>query len=415
MISPPKHIVTLAVIVMALLPIFIPRSALAVPPRTEKSAAKRLLMAHYMPWYQAKPDSAQWGWHWTMNHFNPDHIVNGRRDAASRYYPLIGLYDSGDPDTLQCQVLLMKLAGIDGVIVDWYGNNDYLDYGANNHNTERLIPYLEKAGLRFAVCYETHTISTEIEGGIFPQSQATAHGQRLMQWLQQNFFSSPAFLKLDNRPVLLSFGDPYYTDNQWNELFSAMRPKPAYFTEANLLEPAAAVGAFDWPQPSGGTQQALKEQDSFYARAKAWPHFIPAAFPRFDDVYEQAGVGKSWGHIDDDNGQTYQTTLTKALKSSAAIVQIVTWNDWGEGTQIEPSVEDGYRDLEATQRLRRRYLDPSFRYTAADLRLPVRWYLLRKKLAADPAAEKYLAAFFPLIVAGHMDQARKLLANYDMK
>jgi len=51
-------------------------------------------------------------------------------------------------------------------------------------------------------------------------------------------------------------------------------------------------------------------------------------------------------------------------------VQLVTWNDWGEGTQIEPSVEFGYRDLEATQRERRR-MTPSFPCIAADLRLPL--------------------------------------------
>jgi hypothetical protein len=29
-----------------------------------------------------------------------------------------------------------------------------------------------------------------------------------------------------------------------------------------------------------------------------------------------------------------------------SIIQIATWNDWGEGTVVEPSREFGYRDLE---------------------------------------------------------------------
>ena len=33
------------------------------------------------------------------------------------------------PTRLESKVLLMKLAGIDRVIVDWYGNDDYLDDG----------------------------------------------------------------------------------------------------------------------------------------------------------------------------------------------------------------------------------------------------------------------------------------------
>ena len=64
----------------------------------------RLLMAHYMPWFEADPAHARWGWHWTMNHYAPAHEANGRREAASHYTPLIGLYDSNDPDVLECAV-----------------------------------------------------------------------------------------------------------------------------------------------------------------------------------------------------------------------------------------------------------------------------------------------------------------------
>jgi hypothetical protein len=30
-----------------------------------------------MPWYEAKPFSPDWGWHWTMNHFDPEHADAG--------------------------------------------------------------------------------------------------------------------------------------------------------------------------------------------------------------------------------------------------------------------------------------------------------------------------------------------------
>ena len=99
-------------------------------------AASKPLMVYYMPWYVAKPYSANWGWHWTMNHFDPDTVsATGQRQIASWYYPLIGPYDSADPAVLEYHVLLMKLAGVDGVIVDWYGPDDYLDYGVNSQRT----------------------------------------------------------------------------------------------------------------------------------------------------------------------------------------------------------------------------------------------------------------------------------------
>ena len=193
---------------------------------------------------------------------------------------------------------------------------------------------------------------------------------------------------------------------------SGLAPKPLYFTESDRQEPTASAGGFDWPEPGGGTAEAALAQDEFYSRAQGWPFSIAAAYPRFDDIYSQAGVGKSYGHIDDDNGQTYEATLTKALQSRSPVVQLVTWNDWGEGTQIEPSAEFGYRDLETTQRLRREYLDPSFSGSAPDLRLPVQWYRLRKKYAADPTASAKLGAFVPLVIAGHLGQARALLTRY---
>jgi hypothetical protein len=373
--------------------------------------AKRLLMAHYLPWYQAKPFSKQWGWHWTMNHFAPDHHVHGRPDIASQYTPLIGPYDSNDPDALECQVMLMKLSGIDGVIIDWYGNDDFLDYGAVNRNTQRLIPILQRAGLRFAICYEDQTVPKEIAGGVFTQPDAVAHGQRMMQWMQTHFFSSPAYLTQEGRPVLLSFGTPYYDNSQWNTLFSVLPRKPLYFTELDRREPTASIGSFDWALPSGGTAQALQQQVDFLKRAQFWPMFIPVAFPRFHDIYQKAGVSSSYGTIDDQNGQTYEETLTRALQSGAPIVQIVSWNDWGEGTQIEPSVEFGDRDLVTTQRLRRQYRDPHFHGTAQDLSLPIDWYHLRKKYAGNTHVEAELSTVFPLVVSGHIAQVRALLAR----
>ena len=55
------------------------------------AAATKPIMVYYMPWFTAKPYSETWGWHWTMNHFNPDNVnATGQREIASWYYPLVG-------------------------------------------------------------------------------------------------------------------------------------------------------------------------------------------------------------------------------------------------------------------------------------------------------------------------------------
>jgi hypothetical protein len=367
-------------------------------------------MAHYMPWYEADPANKRWGWHWTMNHYKPDRQTSERREAASRFYPLIGLYDSNDPDALECHVLLMKFAGIDGVIIDWYGEADLFDYRIIHRNTQHLMRFVKKAGLKFVIMFEDQTVPKLIEAKRLAEGDVVAHGRRQLEWLQANCFPDPAYVTRENRPVFMVFGSGYYKGDQWSQIFAPLRRAPYFFTESDRRPPA--VGGFGWPQPGGGTEAALREQDHFYNIARNWTDFVPAAFPRFEDIYEQAGVHKSWGRIEDKNGKTYEDTLRRALQSSASIIQLVTWNDWGEGTIIEPSVEYGYRDLETTQRLRKQHIEPRFPYKPQDLRLPVLLYTLRKKSPDNPKDRAQWAEASRLLFAGQTDKARSLLARY---
>jgi hypothetical protein len=365
-------------------------------------------MAHYMPWYEADPARGRWGWHWTMNHFRPEETrKDGRREIASRLYPLIGPYDSNDPDALECHVLLMKLAGIDGVIIDWYGPDALLDYGLIHRNTEHLLQIVKKAGLKFAVMFEDQVVPKLREAGKLPGGDVVAYGRGLMKGVLGRWFADPAYLRTGGgAPALFVFGAGVITGSEWKQILAAA-PQPGVhlFTEADRREPA--VGGFDWPHPRQGTEGALREVDAFYGRARSWPESVPVAFPRFEDIYEQAGVHASWGRVEDRAGRTYADLLERALKSGAPVVQIATWNDWGEGTVVEPSVEYGYRDLEATQRLRRRHLDPKFPFTADDLRLPLRLYRARKSPRGITASRLDEASRF--LFAGRAAQARRLL------
>ena len=75
----------------------------------------------------------------------------------------------------------------------------------------------------------------------------------------------------------------------------------------------------------------------------------------------------SWGRIPDAGGPTFRKTLDQALDTGAPLIQLATWNDWGEGTAIEPSQEYGYRDLEYLQKRRRAVIDPAFANQSVDL------------------------------------------------
>jgi hypothetical protein len=395
---------------------------LSVAPESAQSASKPL-MVHYMPWFVSQPFSGSWGWHWTMNHYNPDLLnTNAQRQIASWYYPLIDPYDSADPAVLEYHVLLMKLAGIDGVIVDWYGPDNFNDYAVNNQRTLDLFTCTRKAGLKFALCYEDQTIAREISGNYITAGAAVSHAQQTMRYAQTNFFTDASYIRWSNAPVLLNFGPQYFkTNSDWVSIFSVLNPtnQPAFFTEDNRL--AAGSGAFDWPpmwMSGGGTNTLTPAQlqsylSSFDLKAGGWPGFLSSAFPRYHDIYAQAGAGPSNGYLDDANGATLTNTLSRALTNNSAIVQIVTWNDFGEGTMVEPTQDYGYRDLGIIQNLRRQYLDPGFSYRTNDLAMAFRFYNLRKQYGTTPALSAELDRAFTNIVSGKVSTANLQLAGME--
>ena len=316
--------------------------------------ATPLILVHYMPWFEADPRQKRWGWHWRMNVFDPEKIVGGKREIASHYYPTMGPYDSGDPAIVTYQLRLMKAAGIDGIIVDWYGLSDLYDYPLIHRNTQALFSLTEPLGLKVGICYEDQTIPRLVEAKKISIANRVDYAVRELDWLAKNWFPRRGYLRLNGKPVLLSFGNDGLTDAEWETALTRQRGKVIYLSEHRRRP--CADGGFDWPIP----QRGLAQVEAFATARKGWPVSMPVAFPRFHDIYAQGKAQPSYGRIDDDNGRTFATTLERALRSGAPMVQIATWNDWGEGTGIEPTHEFGFRDLETIQQLRRAIIDPHF-------------------------------------------------------
>ena len=258
------------------------------PVRPESASARS--SSHHLPWFTAKPTSPRWGWHWTMNTFDPEKSNDGKRCIASYYYPLIGPYDSGDDAVLEYHLLLMKLAGIDGVVVDWYGLSDYLDYRVLHRNTTALFRMAARLGLHFAICYEDQTIARLVVGGKLAARDRVKHARQEIEWLQKNWFTVPGYVKVHGRPLLLSFGWDGLTNREWRAVFEGMEKAPLYLSEHRRR--AAASGAFDWPVPKD-YPASLERYDQL---AKTWSVAMPVAFPRFHDVYAEARDPPEPGH-----------------------------------------------------------------------------------------------------------------------
>ena len=356
-----------------------------------------VVLAHYMPWFAAKPQSPQWGWHWTMNHFDPERVDSaGRRPIASHFYPRIGPYDSGDAAVLEYHLLSMRLAGIDGVIVDWYGLTDFRDYAVLHRNTTRLLEQAERLGMKFVVCYEDQTIPALVEAGRLAASGRVAHAAGEIEWLGKYWFKSASYLLHEGRPVVLSFGHDGLTTEEWSQCIEQLSFPVAYFSQSQRRP--GAIGGFDWPVPADPVGTMRRFQQAMHE----WPAAIPVAYPRFVDIYAEAGVSDSYGRLADDQGRSFRQMLRQALASRASIIQLATWNDWGEGTMIEPSQEFGLRDLEAVQTL----IAADSGFTAADLELPYRLYEARRAAAADPERLDEIAL---LLATGRASMAKDAL------
>jgi acetyl esterase/lipase len=214
----------------------------------------------------------------------------------------------------------------------------------------------------------------------------------------------------DNRPMLLMFGPQLLKQEQWAGIEKRLSKRPFTFALPHLARSIGAEGAFAWPPVSGGktlnTDEWTKQLKSLYSGIAKGEHVIATAFPGFKDIYKQAGVGESFGGIPSRMGATFAESLDLALKAGSPMVQIATWNDYGEGTVIEPTRGAGYKYLEILQkRLNVRSHGP------ADLRLPVMLYQLRKRIGGDAALGAQLNQAAQLLFESKCVEAEAELAR----
>jgi hypothetical protein len=152
-----------------------------------------------------------------------------------------------------------------------------------------------------------------------------------------------------------------------------------------------------WELEDGVLTQARLTQylDQFYNGVqKNKPYRLASVFSAFDDAYAD-----SYGHLAYDNGAVFDLTWKKAAAFAPHIIQIATWNDYGEGTIIEPTVERGYKELEYVQD-RIKEWNPDFPFTKEDLRWPLEFYKLCYTETASSAQRAAVTAATNALFAG---------------
>ncbi len=398
-------------------------------------SATPLLIAHYMTWYQTPDISGSWGF-WKVNRpaipqaywHDPDRRdERGWRDIASVYHPLIEPYDSGDPDLCEYHILLAKLAGIDAFVCDWYGPDSSPEHPYDHAGFMMLLKTAERLDFKVGICWEDRSMF--LHPPVARRADAVERGRAVIRRAETEIFSSPAYLRINDRPVLMNFAwdEPdtiaFYPE-EWDRILSAAQVRPVFIHDYHTHHRRAYLEGYESMAPWGSCLHGRADVPEFWEQARnaigrGRLSFLSGTVrPGFDN----RGCG-GWGNgiaVDPrGDGTRYRDIWENVLKHPVAFIQIATWNDFNEGGTIEPTRTGiahascpvpgyGYRELETTQEFAGRIKGQTFDPSA--LRVPELLYQLRKT-DADASPDSIRDLLLAGDTTGALDAASRRLSS----
>lgn len=329
-LSPVVHLTSLLLCLLTFQP---------APARAAGSQPSPRAIAFYYPWYgNPATDGRYANWNHPVAVRNePPRAFPGGDDIGSNFFPATGCYSVNDPAAVRQHMRQLRQAGVGVICASWWGRDTF---------TDRALPGLlkaaEEAGLR---------VNFHIEP--FPGRSAQSVRDALV-YLVERFGKSPACHRLPshgNRPVMFVY-DSYLTPaKDWATILTRDGARTLRGTDAD----AVVIGL--WVKEHEETFMLEGGFDGFYtyfatdgftygSTVKNWGHlaewavangklFVPCVAPGYIDTRI-----RPWNDVNTrgrEGGAYYDRMWTAALKVSPALVAITSFNEWHEGTQIEPA------------------------------------------------------------------------------
>lgn len=309
----------------------------------------RQILAFYYGWYGNPAVSGRWV-HWK------DADPANERIANSAHFPAFGAYDSHDPALLDRQAAAARAAGISGFVASWWGQGSFEDQGI-----APLLAAAGKRGLSVSAYYE------KIDGNDSATRIKAATAD--LGYLLAQYGHDKAWLRFDGKPVIFVYTRALHalSPAEWQEAVAQIRrdhPDGAALV-ADTLDRAylAAFGGASVYNITGQTQHKSPPEIRDWAHT-AFPKLVAAAGPgkissvtvipgyddRTADRPSPRPVTERWG------GETYRALWQEAIAAAPDYVLITSWNEWHEGSEIEPSVEYGSLLLDETAGFSREFL-----------------------------------------------------------
>jgi hypothetical protein len=306
---------------LPLLALICPASQAAQAAPLAQSASDPLVVAFYYSWF----DQSTWTYD-KLSDLPAEPYVSSDRGVMGRH------------------IDQAKAAGIDAFIVAWYGP------GGGNQTEPNLAAMLEEAnarGFKIGVLFET---TSPFFGGVGDVTGALQH-------LQSTHVNHPAFLRVDGRPVVFFWRPTLYGVDTWRSIRSQVDPN---FSNVWISEgvDTSYLAVFDghhlysntWNPPAdlNTTNQKfagrVAQARESYGAAKYW---VATVMPGYNDVKIRGGGGFA---RDREGGNYFAQSWQAAIASNPSWIVINSFNEWPEGSYIEPSVAFGdmFLSLSAT-------------------------------------------------------------------
>src|SRR4051794_9299964 len=275
---------------LALCALSLPAAAIGAP--------QPVVSAFYYPWFGSQDGG--YG-HWAANGHAPP------MDIASNYYPAFGAYSSSNAAVVTTQMREAALAGIDELAVSWWGRGSPED-----QRLGEVVAGANAVGIRIAAHIEPYNART-------PASvQADAAYLRTLGirtiYVYQAFISPPA----DWAPV----NDTLRADGT------------TVFAQTALVGQAVAghfSGIYTYDTVTWTARILARLCNEAHAKGL---QCAPSVGPGYD---ARRAVGDP--HVKARRkGVTYDEMWHAAIAGGADRITITSFNEWQEGTQIEPAV-----------------------------------------------------------------------------
>ncbi len=328
----------------------------------------KLVFAFYYIWYNNPRVSGYW------RHWDGKNLSDGVADNIFNH-PLLGLYDSSDTGIIKKHINFAENAGIDSFIISWW--NDKRDIPA----LQNLGRQLESSAIKLAFHIEYNAI----------RDCNSIESVAECLWDILKLIPDSALLKIDDRPVFfihiltLSIIPAIYWERIKSIIYDRYDTYPIILCDENsdlnnMLVDGTYSYNFAWDRRIGSNLNIFKKSwlkalpqtyekvdgfcdnlvriySNFYKNQIGASRELRAVstmtvFPGFNDIFLYNGYGIEFDRC---QGKLLREQWEAVIEEQPNFVLINSWNEWHEGTDIEPNATDGDLYLEITKKGIRKY------------------------------------------------------------